>query len=140
LSGLLYNIRKSNNYLAAGNSDRYRSKPCPRVSRMNTGPNVKLVSVPGANYVHLGFREHHAFAGTVLGDNFLNFGDHLALADGSAHVWAAIEIGEKLAIELEYGYLKALKGDNPATWICELRCRTDVYLAHWFRSATASFD
>jgi hypothetical protein len=130
LLGLVYNIRKSDNYLVARNGDCYRSKPRPRVSRMNTGPNVELVSVPGANYVHRGFREHHAFAGTVLGDNFLNFGDHLALAGGSAHVWTVIEIGEKLAIELEYGYLESLEGDNPATRICELRRRTDVYLAH----------
>src|SRR5271169_39267 len=97
---------------------------------MNTGPNIELVSVPGADYVHPGFREHHAFASTVLGDDFLNFGDHLALTGGPAHVWAVIEIGEKLAVEFEYGHFETLEGDNPATRICELRCRTDVHLAH----------
>ena len=97
---------------------------------MNTSPNIELVSVPGANYVHLGLGEHHAFAGTVLGDDFLNFGDHLALTGGSAHVWAVIEIGEKFTVELEYTHLEAFEGDNPATRICELRGRTDVHLPH----------
>jgi hypothetical protein len=130
LLGLFSEIRKSNNHIAARNGDRYFSEPCPLVSGMSTGPNVELVSVPGANYVQIGFREHHAFAGTVLGNDFLNFGDHLALTDWSTHVWAVIEVSEKLAVELEYGYFKALEGDNPATRIRELRRRTDVYLPH----------
>jgi len=130
LLGVLSDIRKSNNHVIARYGDRYFSEPCPWVSRMNTGSNIELVPVPGANYMHIRLGERHAFAGTILGNDFLDLGNHLTLAGGSAHVRALIEIGEKLAVEFEYGHLEALEGDDPATRICKFRRRTDMHLAH----------
>jgi hypothetical protein len=80
--------------------------------------------------MHLGFGENHALAGTILGDDFLDLGDHLALANRSAHVRASIEIGKEVAVKLEYGYLEAFEGQDPATRICKFRHRTDMHLAH----------
>jgi hypothetical protein len=130
LLGALSDIRKSNSHVVARYGDRYFSEPCPRVSGMNTGPNIELVPVPGANDMHLGLGERHAFAGTILGDDFLDLGHHLALARGSAHVRALIEIGKEFTVKLEYGHLEALEGDDPATRICKFGRRTDMHLAH----------
>src|SRR5882757_7689458 len=78
LLGVLSDIRKFNNHVVARYGDLYFSELSPRVAGMNAGANIELVSVPGADYMHLGLREHHAFAGTVLGDDLLDLGDHLA--------------------------------------------------------------
>src|SRR5262249_16215882 len=98
---------------------------------MNAGAHVELISVPGPNDMHLSLGELHTPACAIFGDDFLDLGDHFALAGGPAHVRAEIEIGKKFAIEFEYGDLKAFEGDHPAAGVSELRRRTDIHLAHW---------
>src|SRR5712691_696843 len=115
LLGVLSDIRKFNNHVVARYGDLYFSELRPRVAGMNAGANIELVSVPGADYMHLGFREHHAFAGTILCDDLLDLGDHLALASRSAHVRALVEVCERRAVIFENGHLEALVGDDLAT-------------------------
>src|SRR5215471_18468741 len=98
---------------------------------MDASTHIKLISVPGANDVHLGLGEPHASACAIFGDDFLDLGDHFALAGRPAHMRAEIEIGKKLAIKLEHRDLEAFEGDHPAPGICELRGRADIHLLHW---------
>src|SRR5260370_29146488 len=74
-----FDVGDFDNHVVFQNRDRYLSELSSRVSGMDAGPNIELVSVPGADYMHLGLREHHAFARLVLGTELLDLGDHLTL-------------------------------------------------------------
>ena len=123
-------IRKFNNHVVSQHTDRYFSEASPRVPGMNAGANIELVTVPGADYVHLGLREHHALAGTVLGDYLLDLGDHLTLAGRSARMRTLVKVSKKLPVQFKYADLEVLEGDDLATRICELRRRTDFHVTH----------
>jgi hypothetical protein len=104
---------------------------------MHAGTDIELVAVPGADHVHPGFGERHPLAGAIFGDDLFDLGDHLALADWSAHVRTQVEIGEELAIELEDRDFKALEADDFTSGVGKVRRRSNVHLAHLGVSAIA---
>src|ERR1700759_5655163 len=97
---------------------------------MRAGADVEFEAVPGADDVRLRLGERHALAGLVLGDDLLDLGDHLALTDRSAHVWAQVEIGVELAVELEHPDLEVAEADDFAAGIRKLRRGADIHLTH----------
>src|SRR5882724_5589400 len=129
---MLARIGHRDDHVAIGDRDLHPPQPRLRIAGMNAGADVELEAVPRADHVHLRLRERHALAGAVVGDDLLDLGDHLALAGWAAHVRTMIEIGVKLAADLEHRDLEALEADELAAGIRELRRRTDVYLTHMF--------
>ena len=81
---------------------------------MSTGTDVEFKAVPWAYYMHLGFGEHHALAGAIVGDDLFHLGDHLALTGRPTHVRTMIEVGEELAAKIEHGDFEILEADDLA--------------------------